>query len=787
MANDLKNESYYLFDSDENIMYEPPEENKPGLRNRLKAIFTSRFALLGLIFILTGAVILFKTAALQLNPGSVSGVSETSGVSRQQIVNAPRGDIYDASGVVLAHSETVPVLYLSYAGLAPTDLNSMLLDLSYLLENHGVEVKSELTDYFDLDHSGCSHQDGEGEDCGIPVFKKPDSEIAYWQSSPNLFGLKETDQTNNSNFRDEFIKASPEVFFDYLLYEKYAIENYDADGIRYSREDAWRIMKLRYLIMKDNWSFINGTPIEISRQINEEIVSVIYEQNYRFKGVLVGQDSRRVYTDQVRYLSHVVGYTGKISAAQYEELRGLGYAPDSNVGQAGVEYSAERYLAGQSGIKPYNIWSATGEEGAFFSESIGKDATAGYDVRLTIDLSLQKIAQQSLEKVIQQIRNSPDNKNKGDADAGAVVALDVKTGAVLAMASYPYYDPNDFLMQAVDEQAAEKVKQYLTDNEQKPMWNRAIMEIYAPGSTFKPATSVAALQSGTITPESSTIRCVGSEKIGDWPFRCLEYPSSGHGNLDLTRGLATSCNMYFYHLGVKTGIDNIDFWGKQLGLGEISGIDLPGEAKGFRSSRETKILLRSNPEDQIWFPADTCQTAIGQFDNSFTILQLARYTAAVATGNLVTPHVIQQITRDDGVIIKYNDPQPQPIGLDQSTLDAVKEGMLAVSTDREGTARRYFADYPIAVAAKTGTAETGREDVSSSNGLFICFAPADDPQIAIAQIIEKGAWGSNTIGIAVDILDEYFGFNQPEVSDILPDQPGLIGLSSDNSPVSADN
>lgn len=779
MANDLKKETYYLFDSEENVMYEPPEEKNPGLLHRLRILFTSRFALLGLVILLTGSVILFKTAALQLNPGSVSGVSETSGVARQQTINAPRGDIYDASGVALAYSETIPVMYLSYAGLAPTELNSMLLDLSQLLEEHDIEIKSELTDYFDLDHSGCVHEEGEGEDCGVPVFKKTPDEIAYWQSSPNLFGLKESDKNRESSYQDDFVKLKPEEFFDYLLFEKYAIENSEADGIRYSKEDAWRIMKLRYLIMKENWAFINGTPIEISRQINEEIVSIVYEQNYRYKGVLVGQDSRRVYTDQVRYLSHVVGYTGKISSAQYEELRGLGYAPDSNVGQAGVEYSAERYLAGQPGIKPYNIWSAAGEEGAFFSESIGKDASAGYDVRLTIDLSLQKVAQQSLEKVIQQIRNSPDNKNKGDADAGAVVALDVKTGAVLAMASYPYYDPNDFLMQSEDEQAAENVKQYLTDNEQKPMWNRAIMEIYAPGSTFKPATTVAALQSGAITPESSTIRCVGSEIIGDWPFRCLEYPSGGHGNLDLTRGLATSCNMYFYHLGVKTGIDNIDFWGKQLGLGEISGIDLPGEAKGFRSSRETKILLRSNPSDQIWFPADTCQTAIGQFDNSFTVLQLARYTTAVATGNLVTPHVIQQITRNDGVVIKYNEPEPQPIGLEQSTLDAVREGMLAVSTDREGTARRYFSDYPVPVAAKTGTAETGREDVSSSNGLFICFAPADDPQIAIAQIIEKGAWGSNTIGIAVDILDEYFGLNQNEVSDFQKDVPGLSGVNTD--------
>ncbi|NLW12291.1 MAG: hypothetical protein GX028_09790, partial [Clostridiaceae bacterium] len=716
---------------------------------------------------------------LQLNPGSVSGVSETSGISRQQVIKAPRGDIYDASGIALAYSETIPVMYLSYAGLDNKTLNAMLLDLSQFLEENGVEITSEFTDYFTIDHSRCDHESGQGDDCGVAVFHKNEEELIYWQTKQNLFALNDIIEGEKTIFTDDKIKLDPDEFYNYLLFNKYQIENYDADGLIYSRDEAFQIMKLRYLIMKDYWSFVNGTPIEITRQVTEDMVSIIYEQNYRFRGVIIGQDSQRIYSDQVRYLSHVIGYTGRISATQYEQLRELGYEPDAIVGQAGVEASAERYLAGQNGVKPYNVWSALGEEGTFFPEDIGKNAVPGYDVRLTLDLKLQKVAQTSLEQVIDQIRNSPDNKNKGDADAGAVVVLDAKSGAVRAMASYPYYDPNDFLIQADDEEAADRVKTYLQDNEQKPMMNRTIMEIYAPGSTFKPATAISALQSGAITPTSSTIRCIGSEIIGDWPWRCLEYPGSGHGNLDLVRGMATSCNMYFYHLGIKTGVDNIDYWGQKLGLGEYSGIDLPGEVKGYRSSRATKILLRSDPSDQVWFPADTCQTAIGQFDNSFTILQLARYTAAAATGNLVTPHVISQITRSDGVVVSYNEPEPQPIGLEQSTIDIIREAMVAVSKDREGTARSYFADYPIDVATKTGTAETGREDVSSSNGLFICFAPADDPEIVIAQIIEKGAWGSNTIGIAKDILDSYFGLDRPE--DQPSDQiqnPAIIGMET---------
>ncbi len=379
-----------------------------------------------------------------------------------------------------------------------------------------------------------------------------------------------------------------------------------------------------------------------------------------------------------------------------------------------------------------------------------------------------------MERVIEEIRSSADNQNKGDADAGSVVMLDVRTGEVLAMVSSPGYDPNDFVQQSYDQEAADRVSRYLTDNVSKPMWNRAIMEIYAPGSTFKPATSVAALESGAITPTSSIIRCKGHEVIGDMLWHCLEKPGSGHGNLNLETALATSCNMYFYNLGVRTGINQIDYWGQKLGLGEYTGIDLPGEAKGIRSSRETKKALRNNPSDQIWFPADTCQTAIGQFDNSFTILQLAVYAAALATGNKVTPHVISEISRNDGVIIQDNLIEPVAIGIKESTLAAVRKGMVAVANDSEGTAYRAFKDFPIKVAAKTGTAETGFEDVSSSNGLFICYAPADNPQVAIAQIVEKGAWGSNTIGIAKDLLSAYFGLDAANMADAAL-LPGIVG------------
>jgi penicillin-binding protein 2 len=777
MAGELKS-GFFLFDQQETSAVLAKEE-RLGFSKRLKLFLKSRYALLTIIFLLVGAMIFYNTASLQLNPSAAAGVNASAGVPRQLTMKAARGEIVDAAGIPLAYSKMTNTLMIAYAGLGSAELNAMLLDLSLFMDQYQATNESDLGEYFSISHEECLHPAGEGTDCGKAVFAKEEDDILSWQTDSNLFNLKLADAGQTGTFDNAFVKTDPEIFYKYLLYTRFNIEDPEADGTLYSREQAFRIMQLRYMIMENSWGFLNGTPVTIAHGISDTLVAAINEQNYRFKGVITGQEYQRAYTGEAALVSHVLGYVGPVSAEQYKDLRSQGYALDAVVGQAGVENTAERYLAGQDGVKPYNIWTIAEESGAFFSEKIGKDPVSGYNVRLTINLELQKIAQQSLQRVINEIRDSPDNKNKGDADAGAVVMMDVKTGAILAMVSEPGYDPNDFISQSFDQAAMDRVEQYLSDNINKPMWNRAIMEIYAPGSTFKPVTAVAALESGAITPTSNIIRCKGHEIIGEWPWRCLEKPVNGHGNLTLEMALATSCNMYFYNLGYRTGINQIDFWGQKLGLGEYTGIDLPGEAKGIRASRMTKKLLRNNPGDQIWFPADTCQTAIGQFDNSFTILQLAVYAATLATGNRVTPYVIGQISRSDGVIIQEGGSEPIPAGLKKSTLQAVKKGMLAVVNNEEGTAYRAFKDFPVKVAAKTGTAETGFEDISSSNGLFICYAPADNPQVAIAQIVEKGAWGSNTIGIAKDLLASYFEVAGTEDGDTAV-LAGLTGYNGQN-------
>jgi len=709
---------------------------KTSVETKSLSFFRSRYAILSILFLIFGIFIIINTALLQLSPASGIGIGQsTLGVSRERVVTAPRGNIYDRYGVPLAVSVNINVLYLCNADLENKKFNAMILDLARFLEENNIAYTDTIMDYLTINPF---------------KFVKSEDETLAWQMNKNTFNLKKSTDGSLVSFEDKkYAKMDATQFFDYLRHTLFDID----DTI--SIEDAYRIIRIRYQIYLDNWSFINGTPVEIARDVDESVITRLEEQNYRFMGILSGVESERRYLPDAKYLGHVIGYMRPITSKQYADLQSAGYSMTDSIGQSGVESSAERYLKGTNGVRPYNILTAQGDDEVYFSEDIGIEPVAGNDIMLTIDMRLQKVAMDSLEKNIEFIKNNPKDKNKGDADSGAIVMLDVKNGETLVMASYPSFDPNDFAMAQYDKSSEERITAALTNKKDKPMLNRAIMEIYAPGSTFKPITALAATEEGINT----NIRCGGSEIIGEWPFKCLEYPVSGHGNLTLTRGLATSCNIYFHKLGVAIGIDKLDKWMKTLGLGEYTGIDLPSEEKGYRSNRTTKKLLRQNPADQTWFPADTAQTAIGQFDNKYTIIQLARYASALSNGLLTTPHVIKEITRADGTILKSGGEAPVTLPLKSGTIETIRAAMLAVSQSNEGTASSMFKNFPIKIACKTGTAETGNEDKSSSNALFISYAPADNPEVAIAQIIEKGVWGSKTMGLTKDLLTAYFGLD----------------------------
>ena len=756
MAKNLNDDNLYVFDEDHVSSNSMPSDG--GVPSRILDFLTSRYFVLGLLFCVFGLLILIKTVSLQFSDASKKISASSVGVSHQYVVPAPRGDILDSNGRVIATSQEINVLMLANAGMEEQDLNSMCLELSYLFDEYNCSPVADLDEYFSVDPY---------------EFLVSDEKIALWQTNRNLFALKEPNPNTVVTYTDSYVKSDPKVFFLYLRRLFKVDENYTED-------EAYRIIRIRYQIYMDNWSFQTGTPVLIARDVPEELIRLLLEQNYHYMGILANKEYRRVYTPLAKYSSHVVGYIWPISQERLTELSSVGYQASDLVGQGGVEAQMERYLHGQYGEKPYNIWSTDEENGFFYNSDLGIDPVPGATVELTIDSNIQQVGINAIKDYIAAAQRAEEQKPEDEryktANAGAFVMMNVKNGEIIAMGSYPDFDPNDFVLSREgDAQAKVQVKYYLGIDEYQdiaavdmPIYNRAIQQIYPPGSTFKMVTALAALDCGVITPANSEVRCVSPTDFGGMPWKCLERPDTGHGLLDLTSGLATSCNIYFASLGVDTTINEIDRIGQSLGLGELTGIDLPGEDPGIRANRANKARLRQGmtDEDKDWHVADTAQAAIGQFDNCFTVIQLARYTAAIATNNLVTPHVIRSVVAEDGSILYTGSTQAIPCGFNQDYLDAIHTGMRAVVTSDQGTAHKVLGNFPIQVACKTGTAETGFEEKKKeySNGLFVCYAPADDPEVCIALCIEKGEWGSYTSDIAKKLLMAYFGISDPNES-----------------------
>ena len=753
---------------------EKGSKNDAGsLFKRLISFLTNRYLVLGAGFVAFGVIILVMTTKLQFS-GYQNTLSESSsGVVRQYVSQAPRGDIYDSRGVLLASTTEYNSVMLANAYLDDKELNSLCLELSYLFDQYHCMVVSDLDQYYVLDPAA--------------RFVKDEEKIRLWQTDSNLFDLKDYSQGVIVTFSDEYVKTDPNVFFLYLR-RKFNIDN------NYTIEEAYRIIRIRYQIFSDNWAFIKGTPVKIASNVPDELIRIFEEQNYHYMGIVACKEYARNYTTEALYACHVLGYVGKISSVTYQDLAPFGYTSDDMVGKSGVESQMERYLHGSSGITPYNIWTKNGEDSLFVPQSYGVSPQEGATVYLTIDSRVQEVGIQALKEYILQEKES-DVSGYKTASAGAFVMMNVNTGAVIAMGSYPNYDPNDFILANYgDEQAQEQVKYYLGVDEYQeitasdlPLWNRAIMSMYAPGSTFKPCTALAGLENGYITPTNNTITCVSPYDIDGWIFKCLEYPDYGHGPLTLNDAMAQSCNIYFMILGTRTGIDNISAMANRFGLGVKSGIDLPGEIPGVMSSREYKRLTRQSVYDKTWFPSNTAQASIGQFDNCFTILQLCRYTCGIATNKLCTPYVIDRVVAGNGAILYEGQTESVDIGIAEENINAVRTAMRCVATGTyhwNSSAHGQFNNYPVEMVCKTGTAETGFEDSRKeySNGLFICYAPKDNPEVALALVVEKGKWGSSSVVIAKKIMAAYFNAQvdssvtlytrNPILGDYLPSNSG---------------
>lgn len=679
-----------------------------------------RYRVMVISLTLIFAIIVVQLVNLQIINGEYYDEKSQTKLLAERDIIAPRGNIVDRNGIPIAINRMGYTVKVAKTSMTENEKSEMILKLINIFEKNGDSYEKNLSYYLTFNP--------------IAFGSRNQSEETLERWKKDMILKKE----------DMELLGTPEAVFRYMR-DKFYIED------KYSDEEAYKIMIIKYDMLIKGYTATN--PLLVAKDVKAETVAQIEERNHEFPGVVIDIIPQRKYVD-ASSVAHILGHIGVIEKEQYNELKDNGYGMNDMIGKGGIESTQETQLRGINGKKRVEVDT----NGRLTAELSSEPAIPGNDVVLTIDLRLQKAAMESLESNIERIKSKADyKKNFGDAFAGAAVAIDVNSGEILAMASYPTYEPSVFLAGAQDKEAQEAITTLFTDEKNKPLFNRAIQGRYSPGSTYKPVTSVAGLETGAITPQNSFITDRGTHIIGGWKFKCMEYPTYGHGRIDLVKALATSCNIYFYELGVKAGIDNIDIWSKNFGLGEYTGVELPWEEKGIRANKQTKKELRNDD----WRPADTAQSAIGQFDNAFTPIQLANYVSILANGGTkYKPHIVREIRKYDGSTVLKSEPEYEKLPVKEETIKLVQQGMVAVANAQDGTANQIFSDFPFGVAGKTGTPETGLEHLGqSSNGLFIAYAPADNPKIAVAVVIEHGVWGSEVAPVAKDILKQYFGMN----------------------------
>ena len=486
----------------------------------------------------------------------------------------------------------------------------------------------------------------------------------------------------------------------------------------YSPTDARKVLGIRYELKQrqklgDNSSYI------MTENIDTPFISMLSDGN--FVGVKVVNSSvRRYETDRA---AHILGNVSKLFQTDLENPIYKDYPLDAIVGRSGVEAAFEQYLQGKNGRRVLSV----NEDGKITGEYYSTTPQPGATVELTIDIDFQAKVEDALRDGVESM-NAEDGS---DTRGAGVAVVKVGTGEILAMASYPTFKPTDYY----------DTKRYnsLSDNPAKPLINRATMSAYPPGSTLKPATAIAALQSGKIGLNERYY------DGGRWTYPGTDayancWHAAGHGRQTISQAITNSCNVFFAEMGYRMGLNTLNFWLQQFGLGEHTGIET-GDATGQRAT---------NPVGQDQAP----WAAFGQSNQIYTPLQLANYVATlVSNGKHCKAHLLKTVkSYDNSEILAVGDTNPQNvIEIAPANLKAVKTGMrnLVLSS-----LDRYFSECVVDAGAKTGTAQLGRG--ITNNGVFICFAPYDEPEIAIGMVIEKGAAGAHLAPTAVNIINAYF-------------------------------
>ena len=564
----------------------------------------------------------------------------------------------------------------------------------------------------------------------------------------------EESQVNWKKENDIKEDATPEQCF-YELKEKYKIEQ---DNIL----EAYKIMVVRYEISRNGYSSIR--PVTIAKDVSRESAVKLGEQSIYFPGISATNEPMVSYPSG-SLASHILGYVGNITETELDGREDT-YGINDVIGKVGIQYVFEEYLRGKDGIKQLDM----SVDGTITDEYITQEAVAGSDVILTIDANLQAATEKALANNIKKIASGGFSK-RSDAKAGAAVVMNVKTGEILAMASYPDYEPELF----VNGISQKKLDEY---NKGDNIFNRAISGVYAPGSTFKMITAIAGLETGVITP-TEKINDIGVYKKAHEPA-CWIWNSYGmsHGWLNVTEAITHSCNYFFYEVGYRATIDNIAKYAKYYGLGEKTNVELPMEEKGIVATRD-----KAKERGDEWQIGETLSAAIGQSYNSYTPIQMAKYISMLANGGEpIDVTIVKSINDVNGNQVSKEDitkfvnaklgltkEKKENLNIKKENIDAILKGMKGVTSEEGGTAYSTFANFNIELGGKTGSAQT---DVQGKiNGWFVGFAPYEEPEIAVVVLVENAGSGSYTAEVARDILQEYFGMNMEKVEEDLTAMP----------------
>ena len=710
--------------------------NWEGLSDKIKRLFKNRCFYVTILLVVVMSVMIGRLYQLQIIDGAMyrNKAFTTIDSTTKIPIDAPRGNIYDRNGILLATTRKSYKVQMVNIDNPQEERNAMYLELINLFMENGDTYTNTFAKYLSYPI-----------DWGTSL--KGETAGADRKSWINTIAMKKSD-------RDRL--NTPQEVFNYLRNERFQID------AKYSEEEAYKIMIIRYETFAFGLSYI--TPSVIAEDCCDETVEIIEARYLDFPGVTTEETYFREYVN-AKEASHLLGYVRAISEEEYAIMKDQGYSNNDIIGKIGIEQVAEGYLRGVDGIREVYI-----DKDGVVREYSYTDPNPGNDVYLTIDYTFQQKCVEILKEEIENIKAAKDDiKNFGDAEAGSVVVLNAKTGETLAMANYPNYDNSIFLEPSSNKTAQQAIVDLFNDPT-SPSLNRATQGLYPVGSTFKPITALAAL-ADNVTNDSREIKCNGFLVINNHTHSCMGY----HGNISLKSAIAKSCNVYFQQIGVETGVNDIDTWAKKFGLGEKTGIEI-NEYAGYRSNPDTMKIKEADIYHK-WTDSDTAQTAIGQLYTLFTPIQLARYAAALGNnGVLNVPYLIGSVKTADGTSVidnSYKNANAEKIDVSSSSLESVKSGMIQMVLDSAGAAEAFAAFPKGFVAAKTGTPETGMEAFGqSSHSVLICYAPANDPEIAVAIVIEHGARGSNALPIAGKIFETYF-YGQTLDEDSLPRNKGF--------------